>query len=215
MTEEWEDRWQHGRTGWDQSGAHPALVDLLIGESRGKVELPSSGKAVVPGCGRGYDVDLLAKTGLDALGVDISPTGVAEAQRWLGTQPVSPGEGSRAVIVADYFAWAKSVQGDWDVLLDYTFLCALPPSLRGQWAATFALLARPAPSTRLITLMYPLHPTPLPEADHPPYPLSEEEYHRLLDERWELVYCEPVKPEWKRTVGAPGGEKVGVWAWRA
>lgn len=29
---------------------------------------------------QGYDVDLLAKRGLDALGVDISPTGVKAAQ---------------------------------------------------------------------------------------------------------------------------------------
>lgn len=44
--------------------------------------------------------------------------------------------------------------------------------------------------------------------------LTVEDYHRLLDEKWELVYCEDVPEHQKRTTGAPGGEKVGLWAWR-
>lgn len=95
-----------GRIGFDQSKAHPALFDLILGPDADRLGIPSKGKAVVPGCGRvsrprpphmisvfrrspfvdgadtsqGYDVDLLSKKGLDALGVDISPTGVKAAQ---------------------------------------------------------------------------------------------------------------------------------------
>jgi len=34
----------------------------------------------VPGCGRGHEVALAAELGLDATGLDIAPTGLAEAR---------------------------------------------------------------------------------------------------------------------------------------
>ena len=95
------------------------------------------------------------------------------------------------------------------------FLCALPPALRPDWASAMSLLARPSPSTRLITLMFPLTADPLPtELSGPPFPLSIGTYHSLLDDRWELIWSQDVPDEVKRTTGAAGGEMVGVWAFR-
>lgn len=39
-------------------------------------------KALVPGCGRGYDVCEMAKRGYDALGLDIAPTAVKAASEY-------------------------------------------------------------------------------------------------------------------------------------
>lgn len=54
----WEERWASNNTGWDQGGAHPALVSLLSSESgsdgrKGADELgiKRDGRALVPGCG--------------------------------------------------------------------------------------------------------------------------------------------------------------------
>jgi len=59
----------------------PALVDLL---DSGKIPLPKEGeprkKALVPGCGRGYDVLLLSAFGYDAYGLDISETALEKAR---------------------------------------------------------------------------------------------------------------------------------------
>ena len=56
--ERWEERWASNNTGWDQGGAHPALVSLLSSESgsdgrKGGDELGIKweGRALVPGCG--------------------------------------------------------------------------------------------------------------------------------------------------------------------
>jgi SAM-dependent methyltransferase len=38
------------------------------------------GRALAPGCGRGHEVALAVEYWLDATGLDIAPTGVAEAR---------------------------------------------------------------------------------------------------------------------------------------
>lgn len=70
-------------------------------------------------------------------------------------------------------------------------------------------LARPGPSSRLITLMFPLNG----KDGGPPYSLSEEIYHQLLDGKWELMWSEDV-PQEERRPGMLGGEKLAVWRLR-
>lgn len=71
-------------------------------------------------------------------------------------------------------------------------------------------LSRPSPETRLITLMFPLNG----KSGGPPFNLTEEVYHELLDEDWELVWSEEV-PEEERRRGNLGGETMAVWKRRA
>jgi hypothetical protein len=56
--ERWEERWASNNTGWDQGGAHPALVSLLSSESgrdgrkrADELGVKRDGRALVPGCG--------------------------------------------------------------------------------------------------------------------------------------------------------------------
>src|SRR5687767_7549806 len=67
----WEQRYQEGRTGWDQGGPTPEFVAYLEGP-----QAPASGKILVVGCGKGHDVLLFARHGFDALGVDFAPSAV-------------------------------------------------------------------------------------------------------------------------------------------
>jgi hypothetical protein len=87
------------------------------------------------------------------------------------------------------------------------FLCALPPTLRPRWAATITSLSRDSPSTRLITLMFPLDNA----ASGPPWSLSPQTYHELLDGEWELVHLGEIRDEWAMKVGDRRGDMIGVW----
>lgn len=92
-----------------------------------------------------------------------------------------------------------------------SFLCALPPSLRPEWARQTTHLANIATNTNtmLITLMFPLPPSA--KSGGPPFALSEEIYEELLkDQGWKMVWSEDIE-EPTRTVGAPGREKLAVW----
>ena len=60
--------------------------------------------------------------------------------------------------------------------------------------------------------MYPLgRPT---DETGPPWPLEEETYQELLGVNWKLIHVEELRDGEQRTIGAPGGEKVGVWQLR-
>ena len=65
----WKDIWETETIPkFDKQSPSPALVKLL---EEGKVPL---GRALIPGCGRGYDVALLASPNRHALGIDIVDT---------------------------------------------------------------------------------------------------------------------------------------------
>ncbi|MEU6080322.1 class I SAM-dependent methyltransferase [Streptomyces sp. NPDC047108] len=62
---------------WDRGGPHPMLVEWLRGRPR-----PAAGeRALVVGCGPGFDAELLAEHGFDTVAFDISDSAVAAARR--------------------------------------------------------------------------------------------------------------------------------------
>lgn len=152
---------------------------------------------------QGYDVDLFARHGLDTIGLDVAPTGVVAANKWLESQP--PRNARALVQQGDFFAYKPDEL--FDLIYDYTFLCALPPAMRKDWARRMAELSKDAPSTRLVTLMYPLNGDP---NIGPPFRLTEEEYHELLGDEWEITW-ERAIPEDEKRKGPPGDEKLAVW----
>ena len=40
--------------------------------------------------------------------------------RWIESREVKAGDGTRDVVLADFFKWSAEVKGEWDVILDYT-----------------------------------------------------------------------------------------------
>lgn len=95
------------------------------------------------------------------------------------------------VYQGDFFTWTHPEVARWDVGYDYTFFCALHPSMRRDWAAAWARLL--APGARLACLAFPLnHDTPT----GPPWPVTLDDYKSLLlPAGFELEREEPVAPE--------------------
>ncbi|CAI5937606.1 unnamed protein product [Closterium sp. NIES-64] len=173
----WEKAWKTCTTPWLLGGVMPALAALVAAPEGSPLHLPPSIRRVlVPGCGNvsacppggstectGYDVEALASGGREATGLDISASAVAHAEKRV------EGAGNRAAMAfecADFFEYRPAQP--FDAIFDLTFFCALPPSLRGKWAAKSAELL--APQGVFYTLMYPLD-------DHeggPPYAVSKD-----------------------------------------
>jgi hypothetical protein len=51
MAAAWEQLWKESETPWDAQGVTPAIAHLLD-----RNQLREEGRALVPGCGTGYDV---------------------------------------------------------------------------------------------------------------------------------------------------------------
>jgi hypothetical protein len=191
----WEDRWRAGETRWDVGGSAPALLELV---ERG--DLPN-GRTLVPGCGAGYDVLTLARGDRRVIGLDIAPSA---AERFASLREASGIAKERAeVVVTDFFAYRPAAP--FDLIWDYTFLCALDPSQRPEWAQKIDELL--APDGELATLIFPVTDTP-PLGEGPPFPLRPEHLRELLEPRYEPFVLEPVARSHPRRQGF---EWLGRW----
>jgi len=219
--EYWETMWQGGvkpGQAFDVEGSHPVLHRCL---AEGK--LPA-GRALVPGCGRGYDVIALAAPTRSAVGMDLAPTGVAAANEYLAATLPPQLRMQAEVVVGDFFALLDTPS--YDVVYDYTFLCAIQPSQRAAWAAKMAAVVRPG--GRLLTLQFPLgvgyrlHASNEPPdwTKGPPFllGLSTAEpvalYHELLDGAFTVVEEGPV-PVGLSPPSRAGFEAFALWERRA
>lgn len=71
----WQQRFETGQTGWDRGAPHPQLAAWLADGL-----LPTGARIVVPGCGRGHELSVLARAGLDVIGLDYTPAAVEIAR---------------------------------------------------------------------------------------------------------------------------------------
>ncbi len=74
---DWDAQYRDRDTPWDHGEAAPPLTELL--ETR-PAAIWGDGTVLVPGCGRGHDAALLARTGKRVLGLDLSARAVDEAR---------------------------------------------------------------------------------------------------------------------------------------
>lgn len=149
----WDMMWEKKVTPWDQSQPHPALVEALekksyltespFRQANGEAapEKKERKKALVPGCGGGYDVQLFASYGYDAYGIDGSKIAIEKAEQHLRDQGkeqtyklqnIQKGRGESCFILANFFeddfleethAGSASSPRTFDIIYDYTFLC--------------------------------------------------------------------------------------------
>ncbi|PWN49094.1 S-adenosyl-L-methionine-dependent methyltransferase [Violaceomyces palustris] len=222
----WDKAWLSNLTPWDAKAPQPALLELLDGKHDDQLKvtgagissiLPTQGIALVPGCGRGYDATLFAqRLGLQSWGVDISPTAVDQANQWLADQQLAEDVKSKINFAkADFFKLGTSETSvpelgasSVDLAYDYTFLCALPPSLRKDWSETYTRLLKPG--GHLICLVYPIQGD---RPGGPPFSISPQLVRSLLtggenQGKWsELCDVEPKNSKGNRI----GIERVMVW----
>lgn len=173
----WEDAWQEGRTPWDTGCSAPILREIAD-------SLPV-GRAFVPGCGSGYDLMALATSARSVVGLDLAPGAKARFETLANDHPHRD---AIEYVVGDAFAYAPSAP--FDLIWDYTFLCALPIDLRPKWVEMVDRLLHP--NGELIALIFPV----LPDADPnqgPPYPLSPKIVTQLLAPILEPVSIEKVE----------------------
>ncbi|KAH8432480.1 uncharacterized protein LDX57_010117 [Aspergillus melleus] len=197
-TDGWSKLWDSDDSDlWDRSKPSPPLIDLI--EERRDVFQPVAEdgrkkRALVPGCGKGYDVVMLALHGFDVYGLDVSATGVSTAKEYARGELANPqgyNFGSGDFFKSD---WEDGMK--FDLIYDYTFLCALHPSMRAQWASRMAGLL--APKGHLVCLEFPLWKDP--KLPGPPWGLNGVHWN-LLAEGGNGIVGDDVKVE----QGSEGG----------
>jgi len=178
VTSTWEDAWKIDATPWNAGAVQPPLKELIENNSGG-IEWPKTGRALVPGCGAGHDVVYLASAlGLRAMGLDASKTAVDKATASIKEKPLPKGEATFEV--TDFFTYKPAER--FNLVYDYTFFVAIPPTLRNDWGMKMAELINPGGF--LITLAFPIEPY---SEGGPPYYVRAEHYDGPLGSAFEKV----------------------------
>ncbi|KAJ5082822.1 hypothetical protein N7532_011865 [Penicillium argentinense] len=231
--EGWASLWDKGEgLPWDRGFPNPALEDALVQRRAtigGAIGQDAQGqsyrrKALVPGCGRGVDVLLLASFGFDAYGLEYSTTAIeackneeAENHSWYRVRDQKIGQGKVTFVQGDFFndAWLQQIGvplNAFDIIYDYTFFCALEPSLRPKWALRHTQLLAPSPAGNLICLEFPRQKDP--KAAGPPYAAPSETYVEHLSHPGENIpYNDQgiIKQDPLRAPSKGGLERVAYW----
>lgn len=186
----WEARYQNGSTPWDLSGPTPEFTRLAEEASW----FPKRGRALVPGGGRGHDAIALARLGLETHLVDFAPSALIATQEAAAKAKVTVLTYRR-----DFFELPAlgALQASFDLLLEYTFFCAIDPTLRPQYVDAAAKLLKPG--GYLVGLFFPTST----EQAGPPFLVTQKEVEELFAPHFELVFETPkasVKPRAGREI---------------
>jgi SAM-dependent methyltransferase len=182
---DWQRRYEQNDTPWDKGAPAPALQRYLQGNA-------ISGRVLVPGCGHGHEVRALAeRPACSAVGLDLSSTAIAEANRFA----VQPGVGSSVTFVTgDFFQLTPEMTGTFDWLVEHTCFCAIEPRLRPDYARAAASALRTG--GKIFGIFY-LNPE---TESGPPFAVTREELARLFAADFML------REEWLPAESFPGRE---------
>lgn len=161
----WNQRYRAGPVPWDQHGVPMRFAEFLRGT-------PVTGRALVPGCGTGYEIRALHDAGWPVLGLDFCSAAIERAHALLGplASLVRPGD----------FFHPSADPGVFHLVYERTFLCALPPALQPAYAARMAELI--VPGGLLAGFFF--HG---PEDEPPPHPLPPAALAALLSPHFERI----------------------------
>lgn len=123
----WNTRYLQQQTGWDIGSSSTPLHEYMQ-----TVEDKNSA-VLIPGCGNAYEAAALLKEGFTNITLlDISTVLTAELKKKFINQPVK-------IITADFFEH----QGQYDLILEQTFFCALNPAYRQAYIEQMHRLLKP------------------------------------------------------------------------
>ncbi len=166
----WDERWKNGQTGWDLGTPSPPLCDFA------KHFPDKSARVLIPGCGNAHEAGYLWSIGYRNIDlVDISPRAV---QRMKDRYASMEGPG---IHCSDFFDW----KGQYDLILEQTFFCALPPERRADYSAHCAKLL--APGGVLAGVLF----ASQFEQPGPPFGGSAGEYQALFSRDFDILTLEP------------------------
>lgn len=205
MKNKWDAHWVKGVAPgdmWDAKASSPALVAAL---KDSQVVAAAGKRVLVPGCGRGYDLVEMMKSGArEAVGLEISPA-ASEVAMEHAQSSLSPEKASNVSVKVDNFFSFKDDE-KFDLVYDYTFFCAIDPSMRDKWAAKMSELI--LPGGHLIALIFPVDPN---REGGPPFRVAPEDYvDRLLKEGFQVASLRKLE-DGESHAGRGGMEHFGIF----
>ena len=133
----WESRWENKLTGWDLGQLSPPLKNYI--DQLKEKDL----KILIPGCGNAYEAEYLFEKGFkNVFIVEISQKAI---DSFTTRYPLFP---TAHIFHSDFFEH----KGNYDLIFEQTFFCAIDPSLRDQYVKKMHDLLQP--KGKLVGVMF-------------------------------------------------------------
>jgi SAM-dependent methyltransferase len=166
----WTTRYLNNSTAWDAGEVTFPIKQYLDQIADNDI------KILVPGAGNGHEVLYAYEKGFRNIHIlDISELPL---NRFLEACPEFPKE---QVHHQDFF----DHQGQYDLILEQTFFCALPPILREKYVSKMKQLLKP--NGILAGVLFSVHFS----HEGPPFGGQLEEYRKLFTEEFDVLKLEP------------------------
>lgn len=165
----WNSRWQNQQTGWDIGMASPAIIAYMA------QYLNKNAAILIPGCGNAHEANWLLENSFTNITlIDIAPKAVAMLKAKYDKTPVIN------VILGDFFEHT----GQYDLIIEQTFFCAIDPKLREKYVAQSSALLKP--KGKIIGLLFSIDF----ERNGPPFGGNTSEYQALFEKHFSIKTME-------------------------
>ncbi|AEW86392.1 SAM-dependent methyltransferase [Flavobacterium columnare] len=155
----WENRYQKNEIGWDV-GTITQPLKAYINQLTNK-----NLKILIPGGGNSYEFEYLIQKGFNNTYVlDYAKTPIENIKKRF--PQVAPNQ----IIFEDFFLH----NGNYDLIIEQTFFCAIPPFLRKEYVSKMNSLLKPQGKITGLLFQFPL------TEQGPPFGGSYEEYQHLF-----------------------------------
>lgn len=165
----WDSCYQNYSTGWDLGKVSPPLkayIDQLKDKNI---------RILIPGCGNTYEAEYLLQNGFTNITlIDIAPTLVNKLKEKFN------GNNNINVLLGDFFEH----KGDYDLILEQTFLCALNPLLREKYSKKMQTLI--ATGGKLVGVLFDIKFA----KQGPPFGGTKESYEKLFEKHFDFIAFE-------------------------
>lgn len=153
----WDNRYLHGQTGWDIGHVSTPLKEYFDQLNNKHIRI------LIPGGGNSYEAKYLAQQGFTNITiVDISPVLTNRLSATLNQQGIT-------IFTKDFF----ELDGEFDLIVEQTFFCALDPSLRNKYVEKVKNLL--SDCGKLVGLLFNID-----FVTNPPFGGNIEEYRQLF-----------------------------------
>lgn len=163
--EYWETQYKTNATGWDLGKVSPPIKEYIDTLKDKNISV------LIPGCGNSHEAEYLLNQGFTNITViDIAPTLVENLQEKFKNYP------NIKILLGDFF----DHQGQYDLIIEQTFFCALPPTLRQNYVAKMRQLL--SDKGKLVGLLF--NKT---FESGPPFGGSKAEYEQLFKSHFNFL----------------------------
>ena len=176
----WNDQYIASSTGWDLGEVSPPIKAYIDQLTNKKLRI------LIPGCGNSYEAAYLLQQGFSNITlIDIAPTLVNKLKNKFSLN------NNIQIILGDFFKH----QGEYDLILEQTFFCALHPAFRSLYVAAMKQLL--APNGKLAGVLF----DRLFEQNGPPFGGRKTDYISLFEKNFNIITIEPCYNSFSKRLG--------------